>query len=142
MNSSNGGVHHPQCTAKLKQQGPWSHELSWMQPPLLLGAASCSRCYSTVSATRTPYFQTCCTVYVLFHQPHILEVHFTKRVSELFDASNLLQHVGTSNSFNLSGLNSKSSWGVGGGAVGSKTWKGYYSSTSSLLKHAHPVPTS
>jgi hypothetical protein len=52
-------------------------------------------------------------VYVLFHQPHILEVHFTRRVSELFDTSNLLQHVGTCCSFNFSGLNSKSSWGRG-----------------------------
>jgi hypothetical protein len=64
----------------------------------------------TLSATYNPYFQTCCTVYILFHRPHSLEVHFTRRVSKLFDASNLLQHVGTSNSFYFSGLNSKSSW--------------------------------
>jgi len=102
MNSSNGGVHHPQCTPKSKQQGPWPHEFSWVQPPVLLGAASCSRCcYSSILITYNPSFQTCCTVHVLFHQLHILGVHFTRRVSELFDISNLLQHVGTSNSFNF-----------------------------------------
>jgi len=138
MNFSNDGVHHPQCTAKLKEQGPWPHELSWVQPPLL-GAASCSRCYSIFLANCNPSFQTCCAVYVLFHQPHILEVHFTRRISQLFDISNLLQHVGTPKSFNFSGFNSKSSWGGGGQE---QNMEGLLFSYILLFKHAHPVPAS
>jgi hypothetical protein len=130
-------VHHPQFTAKSKQQDPWPHELSWVQPPLLLGAASCSRCYRTLSATYNPYFQTCCTVYILFHRPHSLEVHFTRRVSKLFDTSNLLQHVGTSTSFYFSGFNSKSSWG-GGQEQNMEGLRFSYI----LFTYAHPVSAS